>query len=161
MMMKFPTVDIQMLKISILTLNSPKEEISSHNFFGIFGREFPDKKFFCKKLKFSYAEGGGNCPSAPPPATTPLKVTSSYDHYYGANCSRERRVGGVHDGLVLDNGDAGAERRFDVDAGNVVGRRRVELLETVAQVRLPLLQDLVNRIHQWRAHRQLYHNDIR
>jgi len=74
--------------------------------------------------------------------------------------SRKRSVGRVHDRVVLDNRDAGAKRRFNVDAGDVVCRSRVKLLQPILQVRLPLLENLVNRIHQRRAHWKFYHNNI-
>ena len=59
--------------------------------------------------------------------------------------------------MVLDNCDAAAKRRFDVNAGDVVGGSRVKLLQAILQVRLPLLQDLVDRVDQWRAYRKFYH----
>jgi len=58
--------------------------------------------------------------------------------------SREWSVGRIHDRVVLDNGDAGAKRRLDVDARDVVSRSRVKLLQTIFQVRLPLLENLVH-----------------
>lgn len=75
--------------------------------------------------------------------------------FWGASAVPERRVGGLEQGFVSEQGGAGRSHVVLQEGGNVFGGGAAEELQPLLQDLLPALQRFQHGVTQGRAHGQI------